>query len=46
MFGVVTVVTDLADIFPGFPSEFVDTGFGRVFVRTGGNGPPLLLLHG
>ena len=39
-------MTDLADLFPGFASEFVDNGFGRIFVRTGGKGPPLLALHG
>ena len=39
-------MTDLADLFPGFASEFVDTGFGRIFVRRGGKGPPLLVLHG
>jgi haloacetate dehalogenase len=39
-------MSDLADLFPGFTSGFVDTGFGRIFVRTGGKGPPLLLLHG
>jgi haloacetate dehalogenase len=44
--GVATVVTDLADLFPGFTSIFVDTGFGRIFVRTGGKGPPMLVLHG
>jgi haloacetate dehalogenase len=37
---------DLADLFPGFSSEWIDTGSGRIFARVGGNGPPLLLLHG
>jgi len=37
---------DLADLFPGFASHWIDTSIGRIFARTGGSGPPLLLLHG
>src|SRR5262249_27568442 len=37
---------DLADLYPGFASEWIDTSSGRVFARVGGKGPPLLLLHG
>jgi haloacetate dehalogenase len=37
---------DLADLFPGFASKWVDTSIGRMFARQGGNGPSLLLLHG
>ena len=37
---------DLADLYPGFSSHWVATGAGRIFARTGGTGPPLLLLHG
>jgi len=37
---------ELADLFPGFASHWVDTKAGRLFVRSGGSGPPLLLLHG
>src|SRR6516225_3253184 len=37
---------DLADLFPDFASKWVDTSIGRMFVRLGGNGPSLLLLHG
>jgi haloacetate dehalogenase len=37
---------DLADLFPGFSSEWINTRSGRIFARVGGNGPPLLLLHG
>jgi len=37
---------DLADLFPGFGSEWINTSSGRIFARTGGDGPPLLLLHG
>jgi len=37
---------DLADLFPGYESHWVDTPIGKIFARTGGDGPPLLLLHG
>jgi haloacetate dehalogenase len=37
---------DLADLFPGFASEWINTQSGRIFARVGGKGPPLLLLHG
>jgi haloacetate dehalogenase len=37
---------DLADLFPGFASEWINTSSGRIFARVGGKGPPLLLLHG
>jgi haloacetate dehalogenase len=37
---------DLADLYPGYPSQWVDTSAGKIFARTGGQGPPLLLLHG
>src|ERR1700736_3947578 len=37
---------DLADLFPGFSSEWINTQCGRIFARVGGKGPPLLLLHG
>jgi haloacetate dehalogenase len=40
------MTTDLADLFPGFESHWVDTEAGRIFARGGGSGPPLLLLHG
>ena len=39
-------MSDLADLFPGFASEWINTSFGRIFARVGGKGPPLLLLHG
>ncbi len=39
-------MTDLADLFPDFSSHWVDTSAGRIFARRGGDGPPLLLLHG
>jgi haloacetate dehalogenase len=37
---------DLADLFPGYASEWINTRMGRIFARVGGSGPPLLLLHG
>lgn len=39
-------MSDLADLFPGFASHWIDTAIGRIFARSGGEGPPLLLLHG
>jgi haloacetate dehalogenase len=43
---VVLPMSDLADLYPGFGSHFVDTQSGKLFCRRGGDGPPLLLLHG
>jgi haloacetate dehalogenase len=34
------------DLFPGFASHWIDTEAGQIFARSGGSGPPLLLLHG
>jgi haloacetate dehalogenase len=34
------------DLFPGFESHWIDTQAGRIFARSGGSGPPLVLLHG
>jgi haloacetate dehalogenase len=34
------------DLFPGFESHWIGTQAGRIFARSGGDGPPLLLLHG
>jgi haloacetate dehalogenase len=40
-------MTDLADLFPGYESHWIDTSVGRIFARAStGDGPPLLLLHG
>lgn len=39
-------MSELADLFPGFSSELITTESGRIFARLGGEGPPLLLLHG
>jgi haloacetate dehalogenase len=37
---------DLADLYPGYQSHWIDTSAGKIFARSGGQGPPLLLLHG
>lgn len=37
---------DLAELYPDFAAEWINTTKGRIFARVGGNGPPLLLLHG
>ncbi|UPL11024.1 alpha/beta fold hydrolase [Microbacterium sufflavum] len=34
------------ELFPGFTEEVVRTGASDVFVRHGGSGPPVVLLHG
>src|SRR6516225_3999280 len=39
-------MSDLADLFPSYASEWINTRAGRIFARVGGKGPPLLLLHG
>ena len=39
-------MVDLPDLYPGFESHFIDVPGAKIFARVGGNGPPLLLLHG
>jgi haloacetate dehalogenase len=39
-------MADLADLYPGFATHWIDTQAGRIFVRSHGAGPALLLLHG
>lgn len=34
------------DLFPGFAAHWIDTEAGRIFARSAGSGPPLVLLHG
>lgn len=37
---------DDAALFPGFESSTLDTDGAEIFVRHGGSGPPVVLLHG
>ena len=39
-------MTDIADLFPGFASHWIDVSIGRIFARSHGSGAPLVLLHG
>lgn len=39
-------MSELADLFPGFASHWIDTQAGKIFARSQGDGPPLVLLHG
>jgi haloacetate dehalogenase len=39
-------MSDLADLYPGFASHWIDAPGGKMFARSHGSGPPLLLLHG
>ena len=34
------------DLFPGFAERRIEAGGVQIYLRTGGSGPPLLLLHG
>ena len=36
----------MAELFPGFEERRIATGGAEIFCRIGGEGPPLLLLHG
>jgi haloacetate dehalogenase len=37
---------DSPDLFPGFAHRTVETQGARIFCRSGGSGPPVVLLHG
>lgn len=39
-------MSDLADLFPGFASHWIGTEAGKIFARSHGEGPPVVLLHG
>jgi haloacetate dehalogenase len=39
-------VSKLPDLFPGFESRTIKTRGAEIFMRLGGAGPPLLMLHG
>ena len=36
----------LPDLYPGFESRLIETSGARIHLRIGGQGPPLVLLHG
>ena len=40
------IEAELPDLYPGFGTEFIDANGVQIYARTGGSGPPLLLLHG
>lgn len=39
-------MADANSFFPGFATRSIATDAGKIFVRIGGSGPPLVLLHG
>lgn len=39
-------MADLADLYPGFASHWLDAPCGKIFGRSKGQGAPLVLLHG
>ncbi len=43
---MVDQMSELADLFPGFASHWIDTPAGKIFARSHGAGPALVLLHG
>ena len=40
------LMTDLADLYPGYAARWISTSIGNIYARVGGSGPPLILLHG
>lgn len=40
------VTADLPELFPGFDTRSIESRSGALFCRIGGEGPPLLLVHG
>jgi haloacetate dehalogenase len=42
-----SAMSELPDLYPGFAERRIETAAGvEIYLRTGGSGPPLLLLHG
>lgn len=39
-------MSDLSTLFPGFEPVWFDGPVGKIFARAGGDGPPLVLIHG
>jgi len=44
--GALCSMKQLPDLYPGYATKWVETSIGEIYVRIGGQGPPLLLLHG
>lgn len=40
------LMSELADLFPNFESHWIDCQAGKIFARSQGSGPPVVLLHG
>jgi haloacetate dehalogenase len=39
-------MTDTSSLFPGFAAKWLDGDEGRIFAHVGGEGPPVVLIHG
>jgi haloacetate dehalogenase len=39
-------MSELADLFPGYATHWLETDAGKIFARVGGSGPPVALVHG
>ena len=39
-------MSNLDSLFPGFTAHWVDGAVGKIFARVGGEGPPVVLIHG
>ena len=39
-------MTNIDQLFPGFTAHWINGPVGKIFVRVGGEGPPLMLIHG
>jgi haloacetate dehalogenase len=39
-------MSDTSSLFPGFEARWLDGEAGRIFARVGGEGPPVVLVHG
>jgi haloacetate dehalogenase len=39
-------MSDISTLFPGFEPHWIDGPVGKIFAHVGGDGPPLVLIHG
>ena len=39
-------MANIDTLFPGFKAHWIDGPIGKIFARVGGEGPPLVLIHG